>query len=76
MRPRLCRHVQQQGFDVTYLPVGPDGILDLGHLRSAFRPDTGLVSVIAVNNEIGWMRRSGKSEERETYRSAPTPPKP
>lgn len=48
-----CRHLQQEGFDVTYLPVGPDGIIDLDRLRSAIRPDTGLVSVMAVNNEIG-----------------------
>ncbi|KAF2283826.1 hypothetical protein GH714_016278 [Hevea brasiliensis] len=48
-----CRHLQQEGFDVTYLPVGNDGIVDLEKLRSAIRPDTGLVSVMAVNNEIG-----------------------
>lgn len=48
-----CRHLQQEGFQVTYLPVGSDGIIDLDALRSAIRPDTGLVSVMAVNNEIG-----------------------
>ncbi|XP_042514177.1 cysteine desulfurase, mitochondrial-like [Macadamia integrifolia] len=48
-----CRHLQQEGFDVTYLPVGSDGIIDLNNLRSAIRPDTGLVSVMTVNNEIG-----------------------
>ncbi|KAJ4828863.1 Cysteine desulfurase, mitochondrial [Turnera subulata] len=48
-----CRHLQQEGFEVTYLPVGPDGIVDLEQLRAAIRPDTGLVSVMAVNNEIG-----------------------
>ncbi|XP_077223255.1 cysteine desulfurase, mitochondrial-like [Tasmannia lanceolata] len=48
-----CRYLQQEGFDVTYLPVGPDGIIDLDRLRSEIRPDTGLVSVMAVNNEIG-----------------------
>ncbi|KAG7034259.1 Cysteine desulfurase, mitochondrial, partial [Cucurbita argyrosperma subsp. argyrosperma] len=49
-----CRHLQQQvGFDITYLPVGSDGIVDLEKLRSVIRPDTGLVSVMAVNNEIG-----------------------
>ncbi|XP_030528397.1 cysteine desulfurase, mitochondrial [Rhodamnia argentea] len=48
-----CRHLQQEGFEVTYLPVRPDGIVDLERLRSAIRPDTGLVSVMAVNNEIG-----------------------
>ncbi|KAG6604095.1 Cysteine desulfurase, mitochondrial, partial [Cucurbita argyrosperma subsp. sororia] len=49
-----CRHLQQRvGFDITYLPVGSDGIVDLEKLRSVIRPDTGLVSVMAVNNEIG-----------------------
>ncbi|KAJ0471093.1 putative sulfurtransferase [Helianthus annuus] len=48
-----CRHLQQQGFDVTYLPVKPDGLIDLNELRNSIRSDTGLVSVMAVNNEIG-----------------------
>ncbi|CDF37567.1 cysteine desulfurase IscS, mitochondrial precursor [Chondrus crispus] len=48
-----CRWLQQRGFEVTYLPVGKDGILDLDQLRDAIRHDTALVSVMAVNNEIG-----------------------
>ncbi|KAI4351472.1 hypothetical protein L6164_005840 [Bauhinia variegata] len=48
-----CRHLQQEGFDITYLPVGTDGLIDLEKLRAAIRPDTGLVSVMTVNNEIG-----------------------
>ncbi|KAL2906634.1 Cysteine desulfurase mitochondrial [Bienertia sinuspersici] len=48
-----CRHLQQEGFEVTYLPVEKDGLIDLGKLRDAIRPDTGLVSVMMVNNEIG-----------------------
>ncbi|CAN1828021.1 Cysteine desulfurase, mitochondrial [Linum perenne] len=48
-----CRHLQQEGFDVTYLPVKADGLVDLEKLRAAIRPDTGLVSIMAVNNEIG-----------------------
>ncbi|GKU94956.1 hypothetical protein SLEP1_g8377 [Rubroshorea leprosula] len=48
-----CRHLQQEGFEVTYLPVGSDGIIDLERLRREIRPDTGLVSVMTVNNEIG-----------------------
>ncbi|KAF5733923.1 cysteine desulfurase 1 mitochondrial [Tripterygium wilfordii] len=48
-----CRHLQQEGFEITYLPVGSDGLVDLQKLRDAIRPDTGLVSVMAVNNEIG-----------------------
>lgn len=48
-----CRHLQQEGFDVTYLPVKSDGLVDLERLRAEIRPDTGLVSVMMVNNEIG-----------------------
>ncbi|KAG6471403.1 cysteine desulfurase, mitochondrial-like [Zingiber officinale] len=48
-----CRYLQQDGFEVTYLPVRPDGLVDLDLLAASIRPDTGLVSVMAVNNEIG-----------------------
>ncbi len=48
-----CRALQSEGFDVTYLPVNSEGIIDLAELEAAFRPDTGLVSIMAVNNEIG-----------------------
>ncbi|KAL0343445.1 UNVERIFIED_CONTAM: Cysteine desulfurase, mitochondrial [Sesamum angustifolium] len=48
-----CRHLQQEGFEITYLPVNPDGLVDLDKLRASIRPDTGLVSVMMVNNEIG-----------------------
>lgn len=48
-----CRYLQRLGFEVTYLPVQPDGLLDLSALAAALRPDTVLVSVMAANNEIG-----------------------
>ncbi|GMH41000.1 hypothetical protein BSKO_08910 [Bryopsis sp. KO-2023] len=48
-----CRHLQQQGFEVTYLPVKGDGLIDLKQLEDAMREDTVMVSVMAVNNEIG-----------------------
>ena len=47
------RYLQQRGWDVTYLPVQKDGRVDLQQLSDAIRPDTALVSVMAVNNEIG-----------------------
>lgn len=48
-----CRHLEQQGFEVTYLPVQQNGLLDLDVLRAAITEKTVLVSVMAVNNEIG-----------------------
>ncbi|MEK8052545.1 IscS subfamily cysteine desulfurase [Ideonella sp. DXS22W] len=47
------RELERQGFEATYLDVEPDGLLDLGKLEAAMRPDTILVSVMHVNNEIG-----------------------
>ncbi len=47
------RELERQGFEVSYLDVRPDGLLDLEALREALRPDTIVVSVMAVNNEIG-----------------------
>lgn len=47
------REMERQGFEATYLPVMENGLLDLDVLRAAMRPDTVLVSVMAVNNEIG-----------------------
>lgn len=48
-----CEYLQTLGFEVTYLPVQADGLIDLEQLEAAFRPDTILVSVMAANNEIG-----------------------
>ena len=48
-----CRYLQTLGFEVTILPVQPDGLLDLDILEKAIRPDTLLISVMAANNEIG-----------------------
>jgi cysteine desulfurase len=48
-----CRELERQGFEVTYLEVQQDGLLDLDKLRAAIRPDTILISVMFVNNEIG-----------------------
>jgi cysteine desulfurase len=47
------RELERQGFEATYLDVQEDGLLDLNRLRDALRPDTSVVSVMAVNNEIG-----------------------
>ncbi len=47
------REMERQGFEATYLGVQANGLVDLDALRAALRPDTVLVSVMAVNNEIG-----------------------
>jgi cysteine desulfurase len=48
-----CRYLQTLGFEVMFLPVQQDGLIDLAQLDKAIRPDTILVSVMAANNEIG-----------------------
>ncbi len=47
------RELERQGFEATYLDVKDDGLLDLDVLKAAIRPDTILISVMYVNNEIG-----------------------
>jgi cysteine desulfurase len=47
------RELERQGFEVTYLDVQEDGLLDLEVFKAAIRPDTILASVMLVNNEIG-----------------------
>jgi cysteine desulfurase len=48
-----CRHLEQSGFEVTYLPVQKNGLIDLEELKAAITDKTVVVSIMAVNNEIG-----------------------
>jgi cysteine desulfurase len=49
----VCKYLETKGFDITFLPVQSDGMIDLDVFKAALRPDTILVSVMLVNNELG-----------------------
>ena len=48
-----CRELERHGFEVTYLPVGADGLICVEDFKAAIRPDTIIASIMMVNNEIG-----------------------
>jgi len=48
-----CRHLERHGYEITYLDPQANGLIDLAQIEQAIRPDTILVSVMHVNNEIG-----------------------
>jgi cysteine desulfurase len=58
-----CRELERQGFEVTYLNVLPNGLVDLNVLEAAMRDDTVLVSIMHVNNEIGVIQDIAKIGE-------------
>ena len=48
-----CRQLEREGFEVSYLDVNSEGLISIDELKAAIRPDTVLISVMHVNNEIG-----------------------
>jgi cysteine desulfurase len=48
-----CKDLEKQGYEITWLPVSSDGLVDPGDVRNAIRPDTILISIMHANNEIG-----------------------
>lgn len=51
-----CAQLEREGFAVTYVRVGPSGVVDPDDVRAALRPDTVLLSVMHANNEIGTLQ--------------------
>ena len=59
-----CKMLAEEGFETTEVPVGPGGVLDPEEVARAIRPDTILVSVMHVNNEIGTIQPIAEIAER------------
>jgi cysteine desulfurase len=74
-----CHHLEDEGFAVTYLGVGRDGLVDLDALRDAITDRTVLVSVMAANNEIGVLQpiaAMARSRASAACSSTPMPSRP
>jgi cysteine desulfurase len=55
----VCKRLERQGFEVTYVPVGTDGLVDPEAIRAALTDKTILISVMFANNEIGTIQEAG-----------------
>jgi cysteine desulfurase len=49
----VCKRLERQGFEIAYVPVRPDGLVDVEEIRKAITPKTILISVMFANNEVG-----------------------
>src|SRR5579885_905703 len=55
-----CKHLEKQGFEVTYLPVDQYGMIDLDDLKRSIKKETILISIMMANNEIGVIQPIGE----------------
>ena len=55
-----CRELERQGIQVTYLPVGKDGVVEIAELKKALKTNTVLVSIMYANNEVGTIQPIGE----------------
>jgi cysteine desulfurase len=72
-----CRALERHGYEVTYLPVTPDGLVQVEDVVSALRPDTILITIMLANNEIGTVqpiREIGQYLRHRRQGTTPTPP--
>lgn len=66
-----CRHLEQCGYHVTYLPVNSEGLIDVDEFARAMTPDTCLASVMFANNEIGVLQPIDELAQIATERGVP-----
>jgi cysteine desulfurase len=66
-----CEHLKRFGFEVTHIPVSPDGLVDPGAIEQAVRNDTVLMSVMTANNEIGTIQPIREIGKMAQSRSIP-----